>query len=237
MELLYFGPENQNSSGEPALTVFLHGFPGVRSKQNRVFAEEFSRKTGRRSLVVLYDGLGFSAGEFSFSKCLSQVEELFESLLATTKGKIDIVGHSWGGFLALKMAARCGDRIRRIILLSPLLKFFPVDVCSPSFANTAQENPQLRLGDTSKLAEDFAGVGEATPTESLVEAVPDGVEIVFLQSTTDEITPLNIAESALPFFRKKPRFERVETDHSFLVDRSKIVERVTELLACYFLTL
>jgi pimeloyl-ACP methyl ester carboxylesterase len=219
------------------LTLFLHGFPGIRSRQNRDLAEALAKQTGRPSHVLLYPGLSQAEGRFSFRECLdgvhARVERLFEEHDRQNRQaecKIDLVGHSWGGFLALTLMNRHPERIRRAVLMSPLLEFAAESLCENAFAGMARENPQISIGDPALLAQEFIGVSRDFPTDSLISGVNEHAGLLILQSREDEITPASVAAAFLPRFRRRPLFELVDTDHSFLVDRERLATRIGDFL-------
>lgn len=210
-------------------TVFLHGFPGVRSIQNRDIAERASRETGRHCYVPLYEGLGFSEGEFSFRNCRASVES-FVAELISKHGKIDLVGHSWGGYLSLGLAAKHGPLIEKLVLMSPLLDFFTIDICDQSFTETAKLNPQLKLGKIEDRAREFTEVGGEVTAKSLAEKVDTATRVFILQAATDDITPEKFSRELIGSFKVTPKYELVSTDHSFLIDREAAAAKVIAAL-------
>jgi pimeloyl-ACP methyl ester carboxylesterase len=224
MKVLEFGTENTG----PA-TLFLHGFPGVRSKQNKDLAEKASR-LGRRCFVPLYAGLGQAEGEFSFLKCRDQVRSFAKELLQA-HGTLDLVGHSWGGYLALGIAAEEQEKIDRLVLMSPLLYFFTLDLAQQAFRMTAEGNQALHLGVTDDLAREFHTLGNKDRAEDLARAVSAETKVSIFQAASDDTTPASYAESLVNRFKKRPSYEAVVTDHSFLVNRERALDRVLTALA------
>ena len=225
MEILKFG---ELKSG--TYTLFLHGFPSIRSRQNRDIAEVTARETGGRADVLLYDGLGFSPGVFSFERCLSDVRQFVKSLVGSGLEKIDLVGHSWGGFLSLVLAKEHPSLIRRLVLMSPLLSFATAEQARPSFEETFANNPSIRLGNIGKLALEFQKIGEMYPMRKLLPLFPDSIDALFLQAKDDLVTPASVAQSNLALFGKTPRFELAPTDHSFLLNRPEMTERIARFI-------
>lgn len=215
--------------GDGRLTVFLHGFPGIRSRQNRDIAEQTAQTTGRRCIVPLYSGLGFSNGEFSFESCRSQVHEYVAELIKQN-GQIDLVGHSWGGYLSLGLAAKHGSRIGRLVLMSPLLNFFDAKVAMDSFSETAKNNPQLNLGNVQERANEFVDVGTKTPASSLAAKIDPKTRVTILQAEGDPVTPAEHSKTLLEHFPFSVPYELVATDHSFLLNRSSAIEKIIGVL-------
>ena len=225
MNVKEFVPVNE-ASAHPQI-LFLHGFPGVRSRQNRDIAEKVSSLLMRATVVALYNGLGQSPGEFSFQVCLQEVEALFLKL--SNAGPIDLVGHSWGGFQAIRLAALYPARVRKLVLLSPLLKFFPLDVCVRSFAETARDNPSLNLGNTEARAQEFCTIGRDVSVMTLIPQIPTRISVLVLQASDDLVTPGSVSK---PAFEARPstQYEIFENDHSFLKDRDQVAERIARFL-------
>jgi pimeloyl-ACP methyl ester carboxylesterase len=217
------------ASGIPETVFFLHGFPGLRSIQNRDIAQPVSELNGNTAQVLLYEGLGCAPGEFSFSRCREAVVNHFRKHLDGNPGQIDVVGHSWGGFLALQIAGQFPDRIRKLVLMSPLLKFFSETDACEGFKMTAEEYPVLSLGDTAKLARDFVEVRNKFPLEPIIANLK--IPTLFLQARVDDRTPLDVAEEYRTKFSNDLIFEILDTDHSFLEDRPQIAKRIAKYLA------
>lgn len=211
------------------ITIFLHGFPGVRSIQNRDIAEKTAQTTGRTCYVPLYPGLGFSDGEFSFRACQKIVAE-FVAEMIERHGQVDLVGHSWGGYQSLALAAKHGQKIGRLVLMSPLLDFFNVDIADESFKGTAKNNPQLNLGNIDVLAKEFVEVGTETPAVTLAEKVHPLTQVRVLQAKTDEVTPAKHAEALLSHFNELPIYQTIDTDHSFVANREFATEEIIRAL-------
>ena len=231
MKILSLGAREPKSlMAEQALTISLHGFPGVKSKQNRDIAEILVEKTGRPVDVLLYRGLGLDEGEFSFEECLGHVRAHCAKRLAEGWEKLDLVGHSWGGFLSLVVASELGTQIDHLVLMSPLLKFAAVGQAAPFFEEKARENPTLGIQNHRRLAREFDTLSMRFSTDELIAKIPASVKVLFLQARGDETTPEIHAHEAQRFFTKKPTFEVIATDHSFVEDRPRIAARIAEFL-------
>ncbi len=227
MEIVHYQGQGDN---EKRLIVFLHGFPSTRSKQNREIAEGVVASTGRPADLLLYSGLGCATGQFTFSGCLNDVGDYFERIFSGSVKHIDLVGHSWGGFLSLLMASRYGDRVRKMVLLSPLLHFADEERVFYGFSEIQKENLQLALGDMRALVRDFCDIGKRHVTDQLLAQLSPHTETLFLQAQVDQLTPAEIAIQKKALFPRPPSFELVANDHSFLSDRPELAQRIGRFL-------
>lgn len=89
----------------------------------------------RRRSVLLYDqrGHGLSASAESGFDLATSSADLAAILEAVDgfEGAVDLVGHSWGGTLALRFAIDHAERVRRAVVLdAPLPPFDPAEVAS-----------------------------------------------------------------------------------------------------------
>src|SRR5581483_10474006 len=115
---------NDATSGTPVL--FLHGFRGNHhglTKVAAVFRED------RR--VVMPDLPGYGASEkldvrHTFSAYSAWLEQFFKE---TGVRRVHLVGHSFGGTLAIVFAAQHPDRVKKVALISPVI-----------YANTLEAN-------------------------------------------------------------------------------------------------
>jgi proline iminopeptidase len=103
----------------PVLLV-LHGGPGMPS----YYLEDLAALADERQ-VVLFDQLGCGRSErpddpalWTVRRAVAEVEAVRAALDAA---RVDIIGHSWGGFLALAYAAAHPGRVGALVLSSPLV--------------------------------------------------------------------------------------------------------------------
>ncbi|WP_163102784.1 alpha/beta hydrolase family protein [Peribacillus alkalitolerans] len=96
--------------GPHGTVVLLHGFPG--GMMNLDLASELQQE-GWNVLVINYRGAWGSQGSFSFSHSIEDVRSALQYLKESDVAKenhidpnrIGLIGHSFGGFLALKVAS------------------------------------------------------------------------------------------------------------------------------------
>jgi pimeloyl-ACP methyl ester carboxylesterase len=134
--------EEGRGSGTPVL--LLHGVPETSS----VWRDVAPRlATGRRVLAPDLPGLGGSAnaGPFDVPSLVAQLAALIES---ETTGAVDVVGHDWGGSLALGLAGHRPDLVRRLCVANAPYREVPLHraVHIPLFALPAVPELIFRAG-------------------------------------------------------------------------------------------
>lgn len=103
-------------SGEPI--VVLHGGPGFDHRQFLPFIEELASDYK----VILYDqrGTGLSSGPVDSASIT--IDNFMDDIDAVRKAfgieKMNLLGHSWGGILAMHYAIRNQEHLRSLILCS-----------------------------------------------------------------------------------------------------------------------
>ncbi len=136
-----------NREGDPL--VVLHGGPGLGSAYLREPLEEL---LGSSRLLVFYDqrGSGYSEGaddpdELTFERFVLDLDAI---RAATGIEQIDILGHSFGGLLAMAYAFERPNRVNRLVLVDP-------DPASRELWDIARERLDARISpeDAAKLAE------------------------------------------------------------------------------------
>ena len=100
----------------------LHGVTG-HGERFRMLAEE---RWAKRFRVIAPDlrGHGRSGWEPPWNLA-THVADIVETLDALGVGAADVVGHSFGGRLALELAAAHPERVRRTVLLDPAIQLLP----------------------------------------------------------------------------------------------------------------
>ena len=107
-----FGVFYRAAGGDPHPTVvLLHGLPGF--EQNGDLAQTI-RRAGWNVLIFHYRGSWASAGTFSFSNCVEDIQAVLDYLRAADNAtrlgidarRLALIGHSMGGFVAGIGAAR-----------------------------------------------------------------------------------------------------------------------------------
>lgn len=109
----------RNVAGSDECVVFFHGFPADSGK-NEDIAEYICATSKKDAFVPHFSGLGLSEGLFSFRNSILDSLQFLDQL-ANTYSKMHIIGHSWGGLVAINLLFRRND-LGKIILLAPLTR-------------------------------------------------------------------------------------------------------------------
>ncbi|MFM8914195.1 MAG: alpha/beta fold hydrolase, partial [Flammeovirgaceae bacterium] len=109
-----------------SVLLFLHGGPGNSAMS---YAHKFTNELEKHFVVVLWDQretgktlqLNASPQRLTLSLIESDVTEMIDYLLTRfSKNKLYLMGHSWGGFLALRMAAAIPQKLETCLSISPM---------------------------------------------------------------------------------------------------------------------
>ncbi|HVT65535.1 MAG TPA: alpha/beta hydrolase [Mycobacteriales bacterium] len=104
-----------DGSGEPVL--LLHGGPGMRATYLASLADEFG--VGFRTVIFQQRGLApsMTGGPFDIPTALADIVSVLDHLGID---RTYLVGHSWGGHLAMHAAVRLADRLKGVLCVDPL---------------------------------------------------------------------------------------------------------------------
>jgi pimeloyl-ACP methyl ester carboxylesterase len=149
-----------------ATVLLLHGFPGV--MMNIDLAHEL-QQNGWNVLVINYRGSWGSKGSFSYTHSLEDVHATIRYIKKAEVAKenrvdvdrIALVGHSFGGFLALK-AASIDTSIKTVVSLS--------GANFGLFVQMIEQNPAFEAQIYEMIKESLFFLNECSP-ETIMEEV------------------------------------------------------------------
>jgi len=155
--------EHAETSGAPGTTpvLLLHGVPETSSCWRDVAP---ALATGRRVLAPDLPGLGGSAytGPYDVPSLVEQLSALVDA--EVPGGRIDVVGHDWGGALALALAGARPELVRRIVVANAPFRKVPARALHiPFFALPVAPEALFRLGGR-RVVEAMLALGWRSPT-------------------------------------------------------------------------
>jgi pimeloyl-ACP methyl ester carboxylesterase len=223
------------SSGKPSprAVLFLHGFPAHRGVKNLDLAQWVHEETGETTYVLHFRGLGESRGTFGFCDSVREATAVFDRLVSRERHQtVALVGHSFGGMVALNVAHTRPTHTDVAVLLSPLCYMEEGD---PIYRWILEDSPKDWPGvfgtkTRSELVADMNEIGQKHLPSVLAPQISEGLRLAILQSATDDVTPALRARAILPSFRRPPEYLELPLDHSFTQDRALLARHVTRIL-------
>lgn len=222
-----------NSTREAVMIC--HGFPAQPAvsatvEKNRDIAEELMR-TGRYDAYVMhYSGLGSSAGSFSFvNSVIDSVEFALKLLDKFEYEKLHLVGHSWGGLVALNIYYRLPSHLRgRVVLLSPFT-IFPSDevLKSAILAINADTVIKYACGGVDEVVDELRVVEEKySPINIVKELKSLGSNTTIIQAIEDDEVPVEFTRDFVKLFLITPKYIEIDTEHKFQRSRSHVIREI-----------
>jgi lipase len=153
---------------EGAPVVCLHGVMGHGGRFRRL-AEE--RLASRRVIALDLRGHGRSTWDPPWN-LETHLEDLRLTLDALGLGPVDLVGFSFGGRLALELAATDSERVRSLALLDPAIQIAPAE----ALALADEIRPEVTFADVDEAIEARAAFLAHTPREMLEEDMAAALE-------------------------------------------------------------
>jgi pimeloyl-ACP methyl ester carboxylesterase len=223
MEILVQGQIDQNTKN---VLVLLHGFPGITTQQNRDLAPHFFEKLGWPTVIVFYPGLSMNPGKFTYTETYSLVKTTLNDLLAKNPHlKINLYGHSFGGYLSLRLAKDFNKNIGKIFLLSPLLHVIDKAFFTELINKLYTEQSYLDRHPLEYMYENHQQfVADYDPKD--LKVFLSSKKVMLYQARLDTITPTAIAKDYVKDTNIK--YEESEQEHSFLTDRTEVLNKALE---------
>lgn len=224
---IFSGNEKSNR-----VVLFLHGYPSDLGDKNADLAEFVFKEINFDCFVIHYPGLGKSKGKFSFKKSLEAVDEFCIYLKSLGYKDIDLVGHSWGGFLALSSIKHWNES-SKIILMSPFL-FLPKDNELKNLITMIYNETKENLLPKS-LDEVLSELTEMEKVNSRSKLISDlklkTNQITFIQALDDEECPTEVAKEFLAEVNLPTiKYIEMDTDHSFFRGREELKRMIVSNL-------
>lgn len=219
---LHLSEFRQFAHSSPDAILLLHGFPAYDAK-NESFAASLAKRTGLDSYVIHYRGLGKSKGKFSLFNTVQDVSELAERLLERGYKHIHLVGHSFGGAIALTIVERITS-VKKVIILSPLIGLPPTPEMREILEGFAAQERSLgnmySVDDLIADAENFRTLYRSQDFAQSLQA--RGVPLFVLQFLKDEVINPELVRAWQGSLTAKPTYIEVDDNHWFTTQEEKV---------------
>lgn len=213
--------------------LFLHGLPANKYLKNLDLAIETHKNLNNDVFLRHYSGLGEAPGEFLFTRSVFETIELIKWLVEVKKYKnINLVGHSWGGLVAVNCASALPEKIKSILLLSPfcftsqkesLYKWFIEDIRKDCPGIFGKQSPDV-------IASDFNQILNSHLPLNLAEKIDKNIKIRIIQSKNDDVTPSATTKMFAQKLQGQHKYIELDQDHGFLQSREELVKEIQRML-------
>ena len=231
-------------AGPHPTVILLHGFPG--NELNLDLAHAI-RRAGWNVAYFHYRGTWGSGGEFSFGNALDDVEAVLKSLRGKSLAgnyridttRIALIGHSFGGFLALKVASTDPD-ISCVAAMAPgnLGLYGQMIVANPELGKVNWD-----LIDKEKAVRGYSGQQSALDLEAHAEdwdlrATATALStrpVLLLHGARDQLVRIVEHQMLVEAFgaASASRFSSLilPTDHYFSTNRLELADHLVDWLS------
>lgn len=235
MYVLRFTPTKAPAKG----AVFvLHGYPSL-GRKNYDFAEIAASKN-YEVYVPHYPGLGLSEGQFGFLNSYEVVRKLMSTVKTNEAKTLSIIGHSWGGYLALLNSDLIDDAA---IFLAPLprlptvadLERFYLTPSSIADSQSLQTFSELLLAIAPEVTQHYsaASLNEEMIQLKILEkqrlAVRPNLRILVIHGDNDIEIPIEFVDTSFKETWDQP-VDVVNDGHNLDVVRRKLYRRIGDFL-------
>lgn len=225
MEFLVHGEITKNTKH---VVILLHGFPGISTKQNRDLAPICSERLDAPTTIIFYPGLSVNPGKFKYTKTYDLICKFIRQCLEMNRDmKFSLFGHSFGGYLSLRLAKDFNNHIEKIFLLSPLLHVISDQLLEELVTKLYTENSHLERHTLEEFYEDHKKFVPGYEPDELKKYLSN-IKVKLLQSKEDTITPTPVAKNYVK--DTSIVYEESWQEHAFISDRQEVFDKVVAFL-------
>jgi pimeloyl-ACP methyl ester carboxylesterase len=177
------------AAGEPTI-LFLPGYASDMDGQKAVAIDGFCAGRGLGCLRLDYSGTGSSSGDFADGTLDRWLDEVLDAVeFAAPKGRLFLAGSSMGGWLALHLARRLGDRVSGLLGIAAAPDFTDWGFSAADRETLRRDGRIERGGSLTTLA--FWTSGEAL--KLLGAPIDLAVPVRLVHGVDDEAVPVAVA--------------------------------------------
>ncbi|OFZ54827.1 MAG: hypothetical protein A2428_07070 [Bdellovibrionales bacterium RIFOXYC1_FULL_54_43] len=228
-ESFVLGYRKKNRSSEGAVLLF-HGFPANKGNKNSDVAEALFSETPYDIYIIHYRGLGNAKGAFSFSHSILESVNSAKALISRYHyEQVHLIGHSWGGLVAMNVFREIARFRGKLLLLSPFNEFPDNSVLSSIIESVIQEIPVLFGHATlDSVLDDLESVKSSCSPRNIASTlqVPSS-SITIIQASRDEEVSVASTKVLCKLFPCAPKYLELDQDHSFS-NREDLVRAVLQ---------
>jgi pimeloyl-ACP methyl ester carboxylesterase len=181
---------HRRAAGESHTIVFLPGYASDMDGRKALAIDGFCAARGLGCLRLDYSGTGSSPGAFADGTLDRWLDEALAAIeFAVPPGKLVLAGSSMGGWLALHLALRLGDRVAALLGIAAAPDFTDWGFGPAERAALASDGQIERGGALTTLA--FWQSGEAL--KLLGAPIPITVPVRLVHGCDDEAVPVAVA--------------------------------------------
>lgn len=221
MDFLTHGNIDKNTK---RVVILLHGFPGISTKQNRDLAPVCFDKLGLPTAIIFYPGLSVNPGKFKYTKTYELICKFIRQCLeVNSEIKFLLFGHSFGGYLSLRLAKDFNEHIEKIFFLSPLLHIISDQLLEELVTKLYAEQSYLERHTLEEFYEDHKKfVLDYEPDQ--LKTYLSNIKVKLLQAKEDNITPTPIAKNFIK--GTAIQYEESPQEHAFISNRQEVFDKV-----------
>ncbi len=232
--LIRFRPERPSKR----TILLLHGFPANKNLKNLDIAYLLHQKLEANIYIVHYQGLGESPGEFLFTRSIMESIAVIDRITSQdSERSLELIGHSWGGLVAVNALKERASRLRHVILLSPLCYADRQSPLREWLLNEVRvECPGVYGNQTqATIARDFEIIIDHHLPTLLAPTLEPSIPITIIQAKNDDTTPPERTGEFAKRLTRPPNYLELDDDHSFMQDRRRLADVISKSLAvCSF---
>ncbi len=210
--------------------ILFHGFPAQIGNRNQDIALAIHQATGSDVYMLHYKGLEPSDPQFSFVYSVEESEIFIAELLKKYNyKKINIIGHSWGGLVAINVAATIDKKLDQLILLNPFNTFPEKPVLEYITDEVGKSYPHIFTGlSKTNIMLDLEVAQNQNNPKLFVQDI-QAESIVVIQSIEDNEVPVETTRSFIQHI-PKAKYIEIDSNHDLSINREMVLKLILDNL-------